>query len=241
MDTIINNLSYIHQKIDAACIKAGRPQGDVRLLMATKTVDPTKIKVAINAGETLLGENKVQEMRDKDEALKDHLVERHFIGHLQTNKVKDIIRYATCIESVDRESVAEKLSKELAKKGATIDVLIQVNTSFEESKFGVAPSEALNLVRSVAKYDNIKIKGLMTIGLFSADKEKVRKCFKLLKQIQQEVMAADIPHVEMKELSMGMSGDYEVAIEEGATIVRIGTAIFGARIYPDSFYWDESK
>lgn len=241
MDTIINNLSYIHHKIDEACEKAGRKSTDVQLLMATKTVDPIKIKVAIEAGESLLGENKVQEMRDKDELLRDTLIERHFIGHLQTNKVKDIIRYASCIESVDRLSLAEKLSKELAKKGASIDVLIQVNTSFEESKFGVAPNEALHLIQAVAKYDNIRIKGLMTIGLFSADKEEVRKCFKLLKQIQQEVIAANIPHVEMKELSMGMSGDYEVAIEEGATIVRIGTAIFGPRIYPDSFYWDESK
>ena len=122
----------------------------------------------------------------------------------------------------------------------TIEVLIQVNTSDEESKFGVHPDKAIELVKQVAQLETLKIKGLMTIGLFSAETEKVRKCFQLLKNIQQQIIYLNIPNVAMKELSMGMSGDLETAIEEGATIVRVGTAIFGKRIYPDSYYWNEN-
>lgn len=120
-----------------------------------------------------------------------------------------------------------------------MNVLIQINTSFEESKFGISPENALDLVREVAKMDRIRIKGLMTIGLFSAETEKVRKCFRLLKDIQNRIIQENIPNVEMKELSMGMSSDLEVAIEEGSTIVRVGTAVFGKRPYPDSYYWNE--
>ncbi|VDH02900.1 YggS family pyridoxal phosphate enzyme [Bergeyella zoohelcum] len=129
----------------------------------------------------------------------------------------------------------------MAYEDKTIEALIQVNTSNEESKFGVAPSDAIELVKQVAQFDRIKIKGLMTIGLFSAESEKVRPCFRLLKNIQQEILSLHIPNVEMKELSMGMSGDLETAIEEGATIIRVGTAIFGQRIYPDSHYWNEEN
>jgi hypothetical protein len=136
-------------------------------------------------------------------------------------------------------NLAEKLHQRLLLENKTIEVLIQVNTSFEESKFGVSPDNAIELVRQVAQLETLKIKGLMTIGLFSAETEKVRKCFRLLKDIQQKIIALKIPNVEMQELSMGMSSDLDTAIAEGATIVRVGTAIFGQRIYPDNYYWNE--
>lgn len=241
MDTIIKNLSYIHDRIKIACESVNRDANEVKLLLATKTVTPDKIKVALDCGEALIGENKIQELRDKDEALKAYDVERHFIGHLQTNKIKDVLKYATCIQSVDRIDLAQKLDQRLQYEGRSMDVLVQVNTSFEESKFGVSPDKALELIKEVAKYDTLKIKGLMTIGILSSDNESVRKCFRLLKKVQEEAIAENISGVSMNTLSMGMSGDFEAAIEEGATILRIGTAVFGPRIYLDSYYWDENK
>ena len=145
------------------------------------------------------------------------------------------------MQSVDRIELAEKLQQKLAERNQQMDVFIQVNTSNEESKFGVTPENALELVKQVAQLPNLTIKGLMTIGLFSSDEEKIRQCFKRLKQIQQDVTQLALPNVDVSELSMGMSGDLEIAIEEGATIVRVGTAIFGKRIYPDSYYWNENK
>ena len=142
---------------------------------------------------------------------------------------------------MDRLSLAQKLHKRLTFEQKKIDVLIQVNTSKEKSKFGVRPSKALELIEQIAELKNIRIRCLMTIGLFSKETKKVKTCFRLLKQIQHQITDANIPAVEMKELSMGMSNDLEIAIEEGTTIIRVGTAIFGERIFPDSYYWDESK
>lgn len=239
---IAHNLSVVLERIHTASLRCGREAREVRLLLATKTVSAENIKIALRAGQTLIGENKVQEIKAKHEALKEVPHRTHFIGHLQSNKIKDVLKYdVDCIETVDRLDLAEKLHQRLSAAGRQLDILIQVNTSNEESKFGVAPKAALELVRQAAKLDSLRIKGLMTIGLFSAEAEKVRKCFKLLKHIQQEILALGLPSVEMKELSMGMSGDLEIAIEEGATIVRVGTAIFGQRIHPDSYYWDETK
>jgi len=239
-EDILHNLEIINDRIRKACEKAGRNRDEVRLLLATKTVSAERIKTALENGYTLIAENKVQELKEKYEGLKDTPHENHFIGHLQTNKIKDILRYdVSCVQSLDRPDLAEKLHQRLLSEGKTIEVLIQVNTSGEESKFGVHPEEAVELTRKVAEFTTLKIKGLMTIGLFSAETEKVRKCFKLLKDLQQEIISQNIPNVEMKELSMGMSGDLETAIEEGATIVRVGTAVFGARVYPDSYYWNE--
>ncbi|QDP85622.1 YggS family pyridoxal phosphate-dependent enzyme [Chryseobacterium sp. SNU WT5] len=241
-ESIVENLKFILQRIENACIESDRNTNEVRLLLATKTVSAENIKIAINAGQPLIAENKVQELKEKYESLKSVPHESHFIGHLQTNKIKDILRCdVSCIQSLDRLDLAQKLHQRLLYEQKTMDVLIQVNTSDEESKFGVHPDDAVELICQVSKFETLKIKGLMTIGVFSAETEKVRKCFRLLKQIQQEVIVLDIPNVEMKELSMGMSGDLETAIEEGATIVRVGTAIFGQRIYPDSYYWDENK
>ncbi len=242
MDDIRTNLETIKQRIDSACNKAGRNPNEVKLLLATKTVDPQRIIEAINAGYTLIGENKVQEIKEKFDALKVVQHQKHFIGHLQTNKIKDIIRYGVaCVESVDRLELAEKLHNRLSTEGKKMDILIQVNTSGEESKFGVEPQKAVELAKQIAPLKSLKIKGLMTIGLFSAETEKVRKCFKLLASLRNEIRNLNLPDVEMNELSMGMSGDLETAIEEGATIVRVGTAVFGHRIYPDSYYWPEKK
>ncbi|SMO67872.1 hypothetical protein SAMN06265171_104351 [Chryseobacterium rhizoplanae] len=241
-EDILHNLTIINNRIKNACEQSGRNTDEVKLLLATKTVSAERIKVALEHGQTLIAENKVQELKEKYDDLKDIPHDNHFIGHLQTNKIKDILRYdVTCVQSLDRLELAEKLHQRLLAENKTMNVLIQVNTSNEESKFGIDPSEAVELTRKVSGFSTLKIKGLMTIGLFSAETEKVRACFKMLKNLQQEIIHEHIPNVEMKELSMGMSGDLETAIEEGATIVRVGTAVFGARIYPDSYYWNECK
>ena len=240
-DNILNNLNVILDRIEKACLKSNRNPDEVKLL-ATKTVSSEKIKVALQANQTLIAENKVQELKEKFDDLKDIPHTNHFIGHLQTNKIKDVLKYdVSCIQSVDRLDLAEKLQQRLTLENKTIEVLIQVNTSNEESKFGIQPENTIELVRQIAQFNRLKIKGLMTIGLFSSETEKVRKCFQILKSIQQEIIKQNIPNVEMNELSMGMSGDLETAIEEGATIVRVGTAIFGQRMYPDSYYWNENK
>ncbi|CAI9429185.1 Pyridoxal phosphate homeostasis protein [Candidatus Ornithobacterium hominis] len=237
---IVSNLKIIENRINQACIQSNRNPDEVKLLLATKTVSAEKIQQAIAAGYLLIAENKVQELKNKYEKLKDTPHINHFIGHLQTNKVKEILKYdVTCVESIDRLKLAEKLQKRLEFEDKTIDVFIQVNTSGEKSKFGVYPDKAIEFTQQVAHLDRLKIKGLMTIGLFSAEAERVRKCFQLLKNIQTKIQSLSIPNVEMNELSMGMSNDLEIAIEEGATIVRVGTAIFGERKYPDSYYWNE--
>jgi pyridoxal phosphate enzyme (YggS family) len=238
MNEILNNLALIKQRIEKACLESQRNSNEVKLLLATKTISADKIKIALEAGETLIGENKVQELTQKFEPLKAIPHQTHFIGHLQTNKIKEVIKYADCIQSLDRIDLAEKLQRRLEFEDKTIDVFLQVNSSYEESKFGMAPEKALDFALKVNQLDRLNIKGLMTIGLFSAETEQVRKCFRFLKELQQQILEKNIP---VHELSMGMSGDLETAIEEGSTIIRVGTAIFGIRPYPDSYYWNEIK
>ena len=241
-ENIIHNLNVILKRIENACINAGRNPKEVKLMMATKTGSADRIKIALQTGQTLIAENKVQEVKEKYEDLKNIPHTSHFIGHLQTNKIKDILKYGVqCVQSVDRLDLAEKLHQKLLAEEREMDILIQVNTSNEESKFGVSPENTLDLVKEISTLSTLKIKGLMTIGLFSSDEERVRTCFQLLKSLQQKITNLNLPNVEMKELSMGMSGDLEIAIQEGATIVRVGTAIFGERIYPDSYYWNEQN
>lgn len=242
MEEIVERLNGVLQRIERACRQSNRDPESVRLLMATKTVDPDRIKIALQSGQRLIGENKIQEVKEKYDALKAVPHESHFIGHLQTNKIKDLLKYGVdCVQSVDRLKLAEKLQQRLTFEEKELDVLLQVNTSGEESKFGVSPEGALELAQKVAGMDRLHIKGLMTIGLFSEDKQKVRLCFQKLKTIRRQLIELNLPGVEMSELSMGMSGDLEIAIDEGATIVRVGTAIFGKRQYPDSYYWKENK
>lgn len=238
-NNITNNLAKIIERIENACRNSGRNINDVKLLMATKTVSAENIKIALKSNQTLIGENKIQEIKEKYESLKSIKHQTHFIGHLQTNKVKELIRYdVDCIQSLDRLRLAEKLQNRLEYEDKTIDAFLQFNTSYEDSKFGMALENAVKFAMEVQQFDRIKIKGLMTIGLFSAEDDKVRKCFKLLKSLQTQLLDLDIP---AHELSMGMSGDLEIAIEEGSTIVRVGTAIFGKREHPDSYYWNEGK
>ncbi len=238
-ETILANLGHIHRRIERACRQAGRSSQNVRLLLATKTVPAEKIQIALEAGETLIGENKAQEAQGKFETLREAGAEWHFIGHLQTNKVKDVLKFATLVQSVDRMELVEKLDQRLQFEGRSLDILVQVNTSYEESKFGIAPEKALAFVREVARYDTLRIKGLMTIGLLSSEGDQVRKGFRLLSSLREQIALKGIPGVEMRELSMGMSADLEMAVAEGATMVRVGTAIFGPRRYPDSYYWNE--
>lgn len=242
MHEIVKNIAHIQKRIDESCKRSNRKPEEVKLLLATKTVSPERIMTAINAGYNLIAENRIQELKEKFEPLRTTPHNNHFIGHLQTNKIKELLKFdVTCVQSLDRIDLAEKLDQRLNTEGKTMEVLIQVNTSNEESKFGIHPEDAVEFTKQVAQFPCLKIKGLMTIGLFSTDEDKVRNCFKLLKSIQQQIIYANIAGVEMTELSMGMSGDLEIAIEEGATIVRVGTAIFGTRTTPDSFYWDENS
>lgn len=240
MEILAHNLNVIRKRIKATCLRIGRDPKAVRLLLATKTVDANRINKALELGETLIGENKVQELKGKCSSVTKFNPEVHFIGHLQSNKIKEVIKWAHCIESIDRLSIAEKLQQRLVFEDKHIDVYIQVNTSFEASKFGVSPEDVIDLINDIALLDRIHIKGLMTIGLLSSELKDVRRCFNTLKEIQETIIQLNLPNVEMNELSMGMSGDLEIAIEEGATIVRVGTAIFGKRIYPDKYYWDET-
>ena len=242
MNHIIDNIAQIRKRIKEAALSVNRKPEDIKLLLATKTVSADNIKVALNSGEDLIGENKAQELKSKYDELMDLDHQKHFIGHLQTNKIKVLLRYdVTCIQSIDRLDLAEKLQARLEFEQKEIDVFIQVNTSNEDSKFGVAPEGAIELTKQVSEFPNIHIKGLMTIGLFSAEEAKVRVCFKLLKELQQDIAALNLSGVEMHELSMGMSHDLEFAIQEGSTMVRVGTAIFGKRLYADSYYWNENK
>ena len=227
------------KRIQTACKKAGRDPKEVQLLLATKTVEPERILQAFSCGCTLIGENKIQELRDKYEALSVVPHTAHFIGHLQSNKIKEVVQYAQCIQSIDNLDTAQKLEQRLAQEGRNLDVLVQVNTSAEKSKFGCVPEDADLLVKAIAALPHITIRGFMTIGLFSGEEEKVRACFRCLKQVQKRVAAMGLPNVSTDILSMGMSGDLEIAIEEGSTMLRIGTAVFGERQYPDSRYWNE--
>lgn len=234
------NIAAVKGRIAAACEAAGRSPDSVRLLLATKTQPPEPIRVAIGAGETLVAENRVQEVRPKFEALEDLEYERHFIGHLQSNKINALVPYISCLQSLDRISLANKLQNRLERDDEHLDVLLQVNTSREDSKFGLDPAGLADFANEVSELDRLHIKGLMTIGLFTDNQEKARPSLRLLRELRDQIRELNLEGVEMDELSMGMSGDLDVAIEEGSTIVRVGTAIFGSRSTSDSDYWPGS-
>ncbi|WP_458460206.1 YggS family pyridoxal phosphate-dependent enzyme [Paenibacillus sp.] len=235
------NLQAVRQQMALACQASGRNIEDIQLLLATKTVPLEKLQIAIQAGEVLFGENKAQELRDKFPLMQQSKqVEWHFIGHLQTNKVKDVIKYVTLIHSVDRLKLGQALHNQLVKENKTLDILVQINTSYEESKFGVSPETAVELVEQLSHFETLNVKGLMTIGKLNATNDETRHCFRLLRHIQTQIKEKNIPRVEMDILSMGMSGDFKVAIEEGATIIRVGTSVFGQRYLPDEYYWNEN-
>lgn len=227
---IRENLKEVEGHIQEACDKAGRDRKDVTLIAVSKTKPVPMLQEAYELGCRDFGENKVQELVDKYEELpKD--IRWHMIGHLQTNKVKYIVDKVYLIHSVDSLHLAETISKEALKKGVTVSILIEVNVAQEESKFGTTLKEAEVLVEEIAKLPGISIKGLMTIAPYVEDPEKNRQYFAALKQLAVDITRKNIDNVNMNVLSMGMTGDYRTAIEEGATYVRVGTGIFGERNY----------
>ncbi len=228
-DLIRANITAVKSRIAAACEASGRDPQSVRLLLATKTQPPGPVRVAIEAGETLVAENRVQEVRPKYEALEDLEYERHFIGNLQSNKINALIPYVSCIQTLDRISLANKLQKKLEAEGRQMDVLLQANTSAEDSKSGVVPGDLASFAAKVAELDALRVRGLMTIGLFTDDLELARPSLARLRELRDQVRELNLDGIRMDELSMGMSGDLEVAVEEGSTMVRVGSAIFGAR------------
>ena len=223
-------LEDVKKRIEDACKRAGRDPSEVTLIAVSKTKPLSDVEEVLDLGIHEFGENKVQELVDKYEHIKEP-VNWHMIGHLQTNKVKYIVDKVKLIHSVDSLKLANTISKEAVKKGVNVDVLIEVNVAKEESKFGVGLDEAKDLVKSVSTLPNIFVKGLMTIAPFVDNPLDNREVFRSLHDMALEIEALNIPGVSMKELSMGMTNDFEVAIEEGATYVRVGTAIFGARNY----------
>lgn len=228
-DTIESRLKMVRDRIANAAIACNRDPESIRLVAATKTVPADRIRLAIMAGIRDVGENYVQEAREKIESLKDEEVSWHFIGRLQTNKAKYAVRMFDMIHSVDSLKLANELNKRAAKIEKVQKILIQVNISGEKTKSGIETERAIDLVRQIAALGNVAICGLMTLPPYFNAPDKVRPYFKSLKILQERIRDAHIPNVGMDELSMGMSGDFETAIEEGATIVRIGTAIFGER------------
>ena len=236
-ELIAQRLTAVRARIAAACLRAGRDPGDVRLLPISKTVPAERLRAAFAAGIVDFGENKVQEAKAKAESLRDLPVTWSVVGHLQTNKAKEVARFAAEFQALDSLRVAEALEKRLEIEDRTLDVLVQVNTSGEESKFGLAPEDVAGFVRELPAFSRLRVGGLMTLAIFSADEERVRRCFRLLRAIRGQLREDGPAGLAFDALSMGMSGDFEIAIEEGATIVRVGQAIFGARATSDAHYW----
>ena len=230
MDFIKYNLSEVEEKICAACKRAGRDRSEVTLIAVSKTKPVEMLEACMENGVTAFGENKVQELCSKYEVLPKDL-HWHMIGHLQRNKVKYITDKVTLIHSVDSLRLAEAISEDAVKKGINVDVLIEVNVAQEDSKFGVKTEKTENLIRQICILPNIFVKGLMTIAPYTEVSEENRPIFRTLKQLSVDIAGKNIDNVSMNILSMGMTGDYEVAIEEGATMVRVGTGIFGERDY----------
>ena len=221
------NIDSIRQRIDSAAKRAGRDPLSVKLMAVTKTVEPERIEKALEAGLTLLGENYVQEAKDKIAVIGD-TAQWHMIGHLQTNKAKYAVKLFDCVHSVDRLELARELDKRAGQINRRLNVLIEVNSG-EQSKSGIDKTQALELVSLVAFLPNLAVRGLMTMAPYSDNPEDSRPYFKALRDLRDDINHAGITGVSMEELSMGMTDDFEVAIEEGATIIRVGRAIFGKR------------
>ncbi|WP_282277131.1 YggS family pyridoxal phosphate-dependent enzyme [Stenotrophomonas sp. PS02297] len=235
------NLAAVQARIDAACRRVGRDPAGVRLLPVSKTKPEASLRLAHAAGCRLLGENKVQEAHHKWEAMQDLGDLRwSVIGHLQTNKAKLVARFASEFQALDSLRLAETLDRRLQLEGRTLDVFVQVNTSEEASKYGLAPDDVAAFLRELPRFPALRVRGLMTLALFSDDAERVRACFVRLRGLRDRLRQDAPDGIGLDELSMGMSGDFEIAIEEGATVVRVGQAIFGARDTPDSYYWPDA-
>ena len=231
METMLcENLKKVEDNVDAACRKAGRSRDEVTLIAVSKTKPVEMLSTIYNQGIRHFGENKVQEMCDKMEQLPSD-IRWHMIGHLQTNKVKYIVGHTTLIHSVDSLHLAKEIEKQAEKKDVTVDILVEVNIAEEESKFGIHKEETYELVRQIAALPHVHICGLMTIAPYVENPEDNRMYFRGIRQLSVDIAEQNIDNVDMDVLSMGMTGDYMVAIEEGATMVRVGTGIFGERNY----------
>jgi len=225
---IADNIQKIRRQIAHACEKVGRNPNEIQLVAVTKTVTVPAILKALDAGIEIIGENRVQEASEKYEEIGDR-VRWHMIGHLQRNKVKRVLEFAEMIQSVDSLRLAKEVQKQAQKLDRNVDVLIEVNTSGEETKYGFVPEKTVAAIERISEFPNLNIEGLMTIGAFLPDPEDVRPCFRRLRELRDEVRGKGIAGVNMDILSMGMTDDFEVAVEEGATMVRIGRSIFGER------------
>jgi len=230
MSFIKDNLLEVKERMKKAAERSGRNSNEIKLIAVSKTVDVHCIKEAIKAGHQLFGENRVQEARDK---IKDigRDVKWHMIGHLQRNKVKYIFDLFDMVHSVDSIPLAHEIDRIGKKKGKVMDILVQVNISGEETKYGMEAAEMMKIIKEISNYEHISIKGLMTMPPFFNDPEDARPYFIKLRELKNEIEKQKVEGVSMEELSMGMSNDFEIAIEEGATMVRVGTAIFGERQY----------
>jgi pyridoxal phosphate enzyme (YggS family) len=227
--SLSGRLAQLRQRIEQACLQAGRPAGAVALLPVSKTFPVPVLAQALDLGLLRMGENKVQEIRDKQAELADRAVQWVMIGHLQSNKAKDIARLASEVQSLDRLSLAQALDRHLQTEQRSLDVLVQVKTSPEPSKFGLAPEQLPAFMQSLRSLDTLNVRGLMTMAVNSEDPQAVRACFATLRQWRDRLV--ELGHEQVQGLSMGMSGDFELAIQEGSTEVRVGSALFGARNY----------
>lgn len=234
LTTFRTNLASVEDRIARACVRAGRARDSVRLLPITKTVPAHILRFAHEAGIRSFGENKIQEAVTKRDGLSDLAIDWSIVGHLQTNKVKYLTRFASEFHALDSLRLADLLNTRLEREDRFLDVYVQVNTSGEESKFGLHPDVLTPFVDMLAQFPRLQPRGLMTLALFSSDMAKVRPCFALLRSLRDEAVKH---HPGLTGLSMGMTGDFEEAIEEGATVVRVGQAIFGKRPTPDGHYW----
>jgi len=230
--TIAENVNKIHKEIAETAQQCGRTPDGITLLGVTKTIETERIKQLLNAGVTTLGENRVQEFLPKYEALSilPNPPEWHFIGHLQKNKVKYIIDKVTLIHSVDSIGLAQEINKQAKKIGIVMNILVEVNIAEEFSKFGIAPQQILKFVNHLKDLHNVQLKGLMCVPPFVENAQENRLNFRKMRNLQVDIQGKSLYSTELDILSMGMSGDYLVAIEEGATIVRLGTALFGDRV-----------
>ena len=227
---VAENLVQVQKNIEESCGNVNRDPGEVTLIAVSKTKPVEMLREAYDAGARVFGENKVQEIVDKYDLMPSD-VKWHMIGHLQRNKVKYIVDKVAMIHSVDSFRLAETIEKEAAKKNVTVPILIEVNVAQEESKYGLKPEEVLPFIEEIADFSHIQIKGLMTIAPYVENAEENREIFRELKKLSVDIAAKNINNVTMSVLSMGMTGDYMVAVQEGATMVRVGTGIFGARNY----------
>jgi pyridoxal phosphate enzyme (YggS family) len=229
LSTLKENIEIVKSKIEKACKKVGRNSSEIKLIAVSKTIPSEIINQAVELGVLDFGENKVQEFLSKIGKV-DTKARFHMIGHLQTNKVKYIFDKVSSIQSIDSIKLANEVNKRAAANSIRVNGLIQIHTAKEETKFGLNESEFENFMSNISDFENIHFSGLMTIGTFTENEKEIRRCFTMLRDLRERYSSFKTDNCELKELSMGMTSDYEIAIEEGATILRIGTAIFGSRM-----------